>query len=189
MVDRNALKRTLRLRAGDTSRDDDLDAVIAAAIDHIQKATGRYFGEDGASMTEYLTGNGTVTLFLKEAPSTADDATITITEKEYPNSAGTVIEADDDEGYIVRGRKVLRCGGAVWDKGFEYQVEYDVAATAAPDDVLQAVLALAAYFWRTNQAPGVRSESISGHSYTIASIDEVPGLAAVIGHYRRVRVA
>lgn len=149
MISLAKLKAALRITA--STDDGYLVDLEVQAVSFVERETGRYFGAV-ASVTEYLIGGGTDTLFLSEAPAAPPT---TVTERTYPGGDATTITAADADGYVLRGTmKLVRKGGGIWARGYEYEVTYDrgYAAEAEPGEIRMLVTDLVAY-WYEERVP------------------------------------
>lgn len=179
------------LDEGGTDHDSFLTLQEAAAVEFVQRYTGRYFGASEQA-EQIVPGVGTNTLWL------ADDAAAvaSVHESIYPGAAESEILAGDVDGFVIRGRRLVRKGGSVWRRGHEYRVIYTrgYAAGNEPADIRGAVLELVRYRYgqRKAGADGMKSESIGGYSYTLADAKEAlsgnAGVMDVLGHWRRIAV-
>lgn len=148
MISVSDLKDALRVTRSDE------DAYIAdleeAAVAVAENETGRYFGPEQQT-TEWLRGHGHPRLHLAEEPS----GTITsVDQRIYPGGTATTITATEDNGYVQRGRQLIRKAGLVWHDGYEYEVSYKEGYTsgAEPDEIRQAVRGLVVH-WYENRLP------------------------------------
>jgi hypothetical protein len=135
--------------------DADADLIVAyeaAAVQHVQRLTGRYFGPP-AERTEYVAGEGQRELILVN--DIAPEGTVAVVMD------GTAVPAEDFE---IRGRRLRHVSGwghpgyAAADLVVTYTAGYAVtqpaddyddpiADVAAPDDVRQAVRLLVAHWY------------------------------------------
>jgi uncharacterized phiE125 gp8 family phage protein len=142
MILLGTLKAALKLDPDDTSEDEYLESVEAAAVAYLERATGRYFGRL-EERTEYLTGTGAQEVWLAEPP--AGDVTVT--------SDGTAVAADD---FTVRGRRLRHASG--WWGSPRWSTDLVVTYTAGypaglePADIRHAVTKLAS-FWFEQRVP------------------------------------
>lgn len=134
----------LALRVTHTAEDDYITALEAAAVGYIERFTGRTFSAE-VEVTEYLWGRGTDTLVLRETPG----GTLTVVERATPGATGTTIAAGDEDGYLVRGRKLVRKNGHAWYRGYEYAATYTqgYAAGSEPDDIQNLVKQIVAHWY------------------------------------------
>ena len=141
----------VHLRAG-VSDDGYIEALEVGAVAHVERETGRYFGAV-ASDTEYLVGTGGVKLWLKEAPDETTNP-VAVNEAANPGATQTTITAGNDDGFLVRGPRLVRKNGFAWTLGYEYEVAYDrgYAAGSEPDDIRQAVQAIVG-LWYERRVP------------------------------------
>jgi hypothetical protein len=172
-----------------------LTALEARAVDIVQQETERYFGVSVAH-TEYLCGDGTLSLTLDEAPTVITS----VDERSVVGGDWTTIAAGDDDGFEIRapvsdsGRAVLlRKGGETWRHGYEYRVVYPFGYTAGqePGDIRQAVMDLVAFKYNERGREGLRSETIGDYSYTALAdsmgkrdLLSVPGLMRTLARWR-----
>lgn len=166
--------------------DDLLTSLEARAVEFVERETGRYFGAL-ENVTEILCGDGGGKLRLAEVPTSIPAS---VQERAYVGADATTITASDDDGYELRTLTLpssnlaylLRKGGCVWARGFEYSVTYErgYAAGDEPGDIRQLVLDLVQVKWAMRDAGGgvFRSESLGPYSYTLADLSRLPGYRA-----------
>lgn len=154
------LKKHLRLEHT-TADDMYLADLEAAAVSLIEEYEGVHYGAAG-SVTEHVRGTGTPDLFLAAAPT----AVTSVHEASYPGETPTEIATADDDGFLVRGARLVRAGGYVWERGYEYTVVYTrgYAPGAAPERVYQAVREIVTHWYVNDTAAGERviPESVLG---------------------------
>jgi hypothetical protein len=180
---------------GVSGSDDDalLTALIARVVAFLQVQTGRYFGESD-SHTEYLPGTGTADLWLNEP---ADDIT-SVHERSYAGETWSEITEGDDDGFELRGRRLLRKGWASWSRDREYRVIYEFGYATGPEDVRQLALDLvslkysehdtaseAASDLKSFQIGDTRWEKAIGADD--ASLARIPWVAETLAHWRGLR--
>lgn len=137
-----------------TADDTYLADLEAAAVSAVEEYEGTHYGTAG-EITHYLPGSGTTDLWLPEAPNGTDLAgedpgvSIIVHEAAYPGDDLTELVAADDDGYLVRGSKLVRKGGYLWSRGYEYTVRYNRGGLpgTAPERVQQAVRMLVARWY------------------------------------------
>lgn len=129
-----------------SSESDYLTALELAAVAHVERGTGRYYGSVAAT-TEYIEGNGTRDLWLAEAPA-ASPAPV-VTEAVYPGATTTTIDPDGAAGYLVRGLRLVRKNGLVWSLGYEYAATYTrgYAPGSEPADIRHCVKMIVAHWY------------------------------------------
>lgn len=169
MIELADLKSQLKnpLPDSDTSDDALLEQYEAAAVDHVQRITGRYYGPKISTAELIGIGEGTSILRLSEFVS----AVSAVTERLYQGDAGTSILTGASDGWTLRIRPglshsamLIRKGGSVWRSDYEYVVTgaigYDPGEE--PPAVRQAVTMLAAHWYvtRTPVATGTISTEI-----------------------------
>lgn len=161
-----------------------LTALELRAVDIVQTETGRYFGPSTARV-EYLCGDGTNVLRLRESPSS-------VTTVEYRDNVGdawTVITDTDVDGWELRPpptsdiaapASLLRKAGYVWSRTREFRVTYPFGYTAGsePGDIRQAVMDIVAFLYQERGRQGLRGETIGDHSYSIMA--EATGVRSMI---------
>lgn len=194
-------------RHGEISGADDdalLQELEPSVVAFVEGYTKRYFGAP-EEVTEIVEGQGVATLFLGEEPDT--DLDIAVIEQAYPGATQTTIAEADADGFVVRGRKLVRKGGHAWRDGYEYLVTYTrgYAQTdpgpppdiAAPDDIrgVTRKLTLAAYREVKRKDQGLTQESLGDRSYSkgapFAFQDgelKKLGVFTTLEHWRRWRV-
>ena len=149
------LKAHLRIRPTTTEQDKLLERLEADAVAVAEHMTRRYFGLT-ATVTEYVDGTGTQNLWL------SDDAQATplpvVSERSQPGGTATSILGTADDGWLLRGGRLVRKAGLIWSLGFEYQVDYSRGYEAGdePADIRRAVLEIVAhqYTMRTTKKKG-----------------------------------
>lgn len=120
------------------------DALVVAlesrAVDFVERTIGRFFGATGTEHIEVFQGQGTNLLWLNDPP----DSVTSVEERQAIGDSWTAITEGDDDGYEVRGVRLLRKSGYTWQLGWEYQVTYDFgyAAGSEPGEIRQLVLDL-----------------------------------------------
>jgi hypothetical protein len=152
MIPIEQLKAALRIPSSRQSEDDYLAELEQEAVARVSQHTGRYYGSADET-TEYVDGTDGAFIWLKEEPIVSDAITMTVTERWGVADTGTVIDADDDDGYIVRGRKLYRKNG-VWTRGYEYEITYTRGYTAGeePADIRKKVIGLVVLWYTTRIA-------------------------------------
>lgn len=143
MIELADLKLALRLDPDATTEDDYLEALEAAAVAHVERATGRYFGPV-VERTEYLRGDGRQEIYLQEEPAATGASPAVVIAV---TSDGEDVSGDD---YEVRGR-ILRHTSA-WGLALyptDLVVIYDAGYEAGeePADIRQAVTTLVAHWY------------------------------------------
>lgn len=183
MIELSALKA--HLRSEEVKLDPDRDTILASleagAVAFVEGETERYF-QASTTFTLYLIGNGQRELWLPEAPS----AITSIEERSEVGEAWTEIDSADDDGWELRSHQVLRKGGNVWERGYEYRVVYDFGYTAGsePAEIRQLVIDLVALRWRQRGIEGHASGAMGGYSFTISDLNAIPGAAEVLERWR-----
>lgn len=177
-----------------TGVDSLLVALEARAVDIVERETERHFGTS-ETFTEILQGTGRTTLWLNEAPS----AVTSVEYRTYVGEDWTTITASADDGYELQdptsdsgGARLLRKGGFLWTRGYDFRVIYDFgyAAGSEPPEIRQAVIDLVTAKYRQRERQGLKSETIGEYSYTTDSmgtgdIASVPGLKRALSRWRR----
>jgi hypothetical protein len=152
MINLPELKSHLRIAASNTNDDAYLTQLEKAAVDFVEKRTGRYWGEVSTdNITEIVYGTGTPHLWMADPPTTIPTS---ITEQAYPGATQTTITNTDTDGYVLRGTRLVRKGGGVWTQGYEYDVTYTRGYTpgSEPDAIRHAVRMLVAH-WYEHRTP------------------------------------
>lgn len=139
------LKAHLRVEEDSTDEDALIADLEAAAVNAVENYCDRHFG-GVESVTEYLEGTGTDQMWLRDAPSTAPT---TMTERSYPGAVGITITATDDDGFYVRGRRLVRKGGGKWLRGHEYETAYSRGYSfgSEPAEIRVAVMQLVTWWY------------------------------------------
>ena len=178
------LKVELDIEASDTTFDAYLTALEPRAVAYVEMRTHRYFGEPEA-VTEYVFGLGGPRLDMRWNLYTSPT---TVAERLYPGDAtGTVITGSATDGFVVRtGPReawLMRKGGSVWLRDYEYQVDHERGYDAGtePGEIRQLVIDLIAarFAARDGGASGIQSETIGGYSYRMG--DFTNGDLAALG--------
>lgn len=165
----------------DPDRDTVLPALEAAAVDFVERETGRHFSAS-ATFTDYLDGSGTRDIWLREAPS---NITSVHERCEIGDDWEEIVEGDAD-GFELRGRQLLRKGGCTWERGYEYRAIYDFGYTGGqePKDIRQLVTDLVALRWRQRGIEGHASGTQGSYSFTVSDLESIPGASEVIDRWR-----
>lgn len=140
------------LRIGSTEAASDYVAGLeSAAVAHAERATNRSFALAG-ERTLYVEGLGTRDLWLPEAPSAEEP--VTVVERAAVGDTGTSISSGDSNGFVARGSRLIRKGGQVWARGYEYEVTCTAgyAPGEEPPDIRKAVLDLVV-LWYERRLP------------------------------------
>lgn len=174
MISVASLKKHLRIEHI-TTDDAYLADLEAAAVAFVERETGRYFGSVGAR-TEYVTGLGTDTMWLRESPILSTPIVagdMTVLERADPGDPGTAIVVATD--FVVRGSRLVRIDD-VWTRGYEYQVTYNAgnAAGAVGEEIQNAVRSLVA-LWYTHRTQS--EERTAGEQAIKATLPFNPVLA------------
>lgn len=159
MVELTALKAALNIPTGTTTHDGYLLALEEAAVEYVQRATGRFLGATDDAAEFVLEGTGDAVLWLPERAS----AVTAVVSRSYLGGEETAIATDDDDGWALRipagethGSRLIRKGGHVWSRFTEYVVTatigYDAGAEPAEDR--GDVTALVSH-WFENRLPAV----------------------------------
>lgn len=150
------------LEQPDRSEDPYIRDLEAAAVAYAERQTGLYLGA-ARDATEYVIGGGTSDLWL--AGPVAEITSVT--EHAYSGDDGTVLTAEDDDGYLVRGDRLVRKNGNTWYRGYEYEVAYSQGADV-PADIQQAVRQLVA-LWFEARLP-VSDAGLQDIPHTVSDI-------------------
>jgi hypothetical protein len=169
------------LRITDAEHDAELTALLARALDFVQRELDWYFGPPRAA-TETLSGRGMPSLWLRQPPV---GGTVTVRERLGVGDTWTVVAAAD---YESEGRGLYH--GTTWTTGFRnYQASYSEGFTVTPGDIDQLLLDLVAMKWTDlGNNPGMRSETLDYYSYTRADLEDLPGWGAIKAHWSRGRI-
>lgn len=169
-----------------------LGDLIARAVAFVQTQTRRYFGPVQEA-TEWVPGSNSRHLYLSDVAIPNDDgALVLIEERAYPGGSPTEIEAS---GYVVRHGDhisyLVRAGnGAKWTAGLEYAVTYERGydTDAGPADIEALIIELVAHKLKFTGKEGMRSESISGYSFTRFGdddLDAINGAKSTLSAWKR----
>lgn len=185
MITREEVKRALKIPPSNTTRDGDLDVVVAAAINWLQSKTGHYFGSL-RQIVQRIDGDGySDRIYLHQAPA-ATPAPIV----ETWNGAAWIVTAAPD--YEIDGTRIILLNGALWTKGTRnVRVTYSegYASGQVPADDKRSALAVAVAMWKEIGRGDIQAENISGYSYTLKNENVLPTFVReTIRKYRRVRV-
>jgi hypothetical protein len=164
------LKKQCEIEESVTAHDPYLVDLEAAAVAHIEKRTGRYYGTAG-SVTEIIRGTGGPRLWLSEPAierdSTTDALPISVIERYGPGSEETTILAADADGYVLRnnGLALYRKDGGIWSSLLEYEVTYTRGNATLPADLEHAVKVLVAWWFemRIPAALGTVAPDVDNH--------------------------
>jgi len=180
LADLKAHLRSLEVKV-DPDRDTVLASLEAGAVAFVEGETDRHFGTT-ITITEYLQGTADDTLWLKEAPS----AVTSVEERSEVGGTWTEIDTADSDGWELRSHQVLRKGGNVWERGYEYRVVYDFGYTSGsePAEIRQLVTDLVSFRWRQRGLEGHASGAMSGYSFTLSDIEAIPGAEQVLERWR-----
>lgn len=135
MIELADLREALKIDEDDTSQDDYVTALEAAAVAYVERVTDRYFGPP-AARTEYLSAMGGREVWLRETPvavAPATDPVITVLLDD--------VEVDAAD-FAVRERRLRHTSG--WGTAY---TESDLVVTYAagyvaggePEDIRKAV--------------------------------------------------
>ena len=181
MIDLTDLKAHL---GGDARTDPDRDTVLLAleiaAVDFVQRETSRYFAVS-TEHTEYIDGEDDRELWLNERPS----ATTSVHVRAEIGDDWTEILAGDSDGFELRGARLLRKGGAVWERGCEYRIIYDFgyAPGLEPSEIRQLVTDLVAHRWRQRGIEGHASGRLGDYGFTASDLEAIPGAREVLDRW------
>lgn len=160
------------LPAAETADTVALGNMIERARVFIEKTTRRYFGPI-ESYTEYVYGTGSRVLRLKEQVVISDpdypEDSVTIEERDYPGNTAAAVT-----GFLIRFQEedkvstLVRTGGGIWTKGYEYAVTYErgYGVDNGPPDIAQLIIDLIEPRLETVGEALLQSETIGGVSYT-----------------------
>jgi hypothetical protein len=172
--------------------------MIARAVAFIETQTNRDFSAP-ATVTQYLSGNGSRTLQLPGplVQIDSDDGLGLVIEREYPGATETILTSVD----VRSGRKghhLVRLDG-VWKAGYEYAVTYTTGYVEdqGPGDIEQLVIDLVGLRLAREGREGLSGETIGGYSYTVTPIHayddgdlkSLPGAMATIKAWRLLVIA
>lgn len=177
-----------QLVLGISGNDEKLKFLLNFATDFIEKYTGRRITETtftGAT-AEYLDGNGTKDLFLKNYPISA------IASVEYNNTIanesnwGTV---DSKEYFFDPNTGILTFTYGTAKGNRNYRVSYTAGYNPVPSDLKTACIFLAGEAFKRGGSMGIKSESLGDHSIVFdASLMSQEGsvVKSVLNRYRRL---
>lgn len=150
MISKARLRSAARIRAGSVAQDGYLKDLELAAVAFLGSASGRYYGPPDPGYVQNSMGHGSRELILEEPPNDAP----TVVEHQLPGDAGAAIVAGDSDGYLVRGRTLVRKAGLVWTAGYEYAVTFSrgYASGQEPAVARQFVTGLVVY-WFERRTP------------------------------------
>jgi hypothetical protein len=197
MIPLSELKAYLGIEATDQASDVALFEMEKNAVAFVETHTHRYFGPP-AAFEEIIVGDGTRKLWLAEPPLPDAEAEYgtrvgTVEERSVPGADPVLLEERTDFEVRTPGHEgiLVRWGGNVWTRGYEYTVTYwrGYPYGTEPGDIRQVVLDLCSV--KHNQAgqEGVKSETIGGYSYalfTAADLGNVPGAQATLDGWKRL---
>jgi hypothetical protein len=179
-------------------QEEDVDHILARlesyAVAFVEKQTNRHFGPKG-DVTVVVMGTTSQRLYLPYAVALPASSAITIVEeRRQPGDTATEITTAASDGYILRtnGQEawLVRKGGARWQDGYEYTVTFKrgYAPGYEPGDIRRIVLKLVELDWNSRGGEGVKSETISGYSYSGMTNeqleDAIPGWTDTIESWR-----
>ena len=122
MISIEQLRVAARMRGSD-AQDGYLKDLEKAAVDALNVWSGRYYGPPETGFVEHRPGGGLGRIILEELPNAT--TAVAVVEHVTPGDAGTVVVAGDTDGFVTRGRQLVRKGGAVWSGLREYEITYD----------------------------------------------------------------
>lgn len=173
MIPLDDLKETLRIRLDD--QDSLLVQLEEEAVEYAEGETNRYWGPLEEDYTEWLEGTGEARLWLENAPS---EAPATVLERSVPGGTPTTISTLDDNGYLLRGFRLIRKGGSVWTRGHEFEVSYTrgYAPGTEPRIIRKAVRDIVAHWYkhRTPTETGTIVSKVPDHVAKILKAWERP---------------
>lgn len=179
MIELPALKAHLGTDAvrADPDRDTVLSSLEAAAVDFVQRETGRYFGAS-TTFTEYIDGEDDREIWLNEPASSVTS----VHERCDIGDVWEEIAEGDSDGWELRDARLLRKGGCVWERGSEYRVIYDFgyAAGSEPGEIRQLVTDLVAHRYRQRGIEGHASGKLGDYGFTSADLDAITGARQVL---------
>ena len=161
----------LALRVSHATDDAHITSLEERAVAYVERKTGRSYTAGNA--TEYVRGADDGVLYLGGPAS----AVVSVTQRAYPGAEETVIVEAADDGFDLRGTKLVRSGGYFWSSAYEYEVEYTRDVTP-PDDILEAVEGLVSLWYnvRLPVALGTVAPPVPNH------------VASILAAHRRLRV-
>lgn len=176
-----------------------LQEMEAAAVAHVESLLGRYFGPPQL-VEEFLIGKGGRRLYLRDHPAPDpeypdDPASALVSESSELGGDATALDASD---FVLRvGEResvIVRSGGDVWTKDYEYPVTYwrGYPAGEEPADIRELVIGLVRHRWGMAGKDGLRSETIGGYAWTRfegSDLEAIPGAKDTIEAWRRPAVA
>lgn len=154
-----------------------LEDMRDAALAFIETQTQRYFGPVTVT-TETVRGSGGRTLWLSEEALVTDPVTLAVSELTYPGATPVVLTAAATDGYELRSRQIVRLGGHIWVKRYEYLVTYSrgYAENHGPKDIEHVLIELVRSRYNSGGSEAFKSETFSGYSYTRFDSEDVSAL-------------
>lgn len=169
------------LRIPDTPRNREvLGVLVAEALATVEKEVDWYFGPP-RSVEEFLTGTGSMVLYLRQPPS--PDHPLVIAERRSSDNWETVPSST----FNVAKRRVYRDRG--WAPGCRnYRAQYHEGFAEVPGDVKSLVKQMVATTWKTNGGAFL-SERIGDYSYTRGDVTSHPVLwKTVTNNWKRGKI-
>lgn len=148
MIQLSALLEAARARESDQEY---LVTLEGQAVAYAQKRLGFYIGAE-EEVTEYLEGTGTSRLWLPDNVATAPTSVI---ERTSPGAASsTTITESASDGFVVRGRKLIRKARLAWHLGYEYEVAYTRGyAEGEEPEVVRSIVTDLVLHWFERRIP------------------------------------
>lgn len=155
MISIAQLHRALKVTG--TSQDDYLAGLEAAAVSYLQRRLGWFIGEE-EEVTEYIEGSGSARLWLNDEPAAAIDEVL---ERVAPGADPVTITASGSDGFLHRGKKLVRKNALAWVRGYEYEVTYtrgyqsleDPSPTNTPPAEVQQMVEFLTAHWFERRQP------------------------------------
>lgn len=179
MIPANELRVYVRATAAD---DQVLAQLELGAVAFIENDTGRYFGAP-AETVETISGPMAGSLWLSDKPAIdPDTGDPLLVVEEWSGSVWSVVVASD---YRIVGNALVSTG--VWTYGTNnYRATFTrgYEEGAEPADIRDLVMQLVASKWKARGNEGMKSETISGYSYTRADVPDPITYDRTLEHWR-----
>lgn len=170
-----------------------LNDLETRAVAFIERQANRHFGAS-QTFVETFTGLDSSVIWLNESPASITQ----VRTRAWVGDTWVIVATGDDDGWELRGRRLMRKSPFVWTTGYEIEVTYDFGYTAGqePSDIRQLVFDLVKLKWdlRTDAA-GVAAEKVGPHSITYAQgtftgeLAQIPWVADTLDSWRRLEAA
>lgn len=149
-----------------------LQELEAEAVASVERLTDRYFGPPQL-VEQFIIGNGSGRLWLRDHVAVDPDyVELLVSVDESSEVGGTTVALSQDIDYVLRQTDreafIVRSGGDVWTRDYEYGVTYyrGYLEGEEPKDIRGLVTDLIALKWSQRGRLDLKSETIGGYSYT-----------------------